>query len=265
MLRRLLTLAVRSERAVRFAKPIGQTRVIVQQAVRSPTRDNLREAVTVPQEPQERFLLLQLLDGVAPEKAWAERESVIKRIELAGTLDRGDEFTARAIAGWAEDLAHVLESKEANLLVPLFSELFAAKMLRAMDTERRNTYLMQRQAASDARSYLFDCIHALSAHVQGGTPTSEKTIGGITGLAQRLEMRYQAQIKACDVEVYRATAFLKEIEGTDAPSRSIEVAMAAQEAELETALARVVESLRQQSMQVMLRQRDEANNLEAIA
>ena len=263
-------LSYKGARVVKFAaQPMGQTRVIAQQ-VAEPERAPLQvseELVVARKEEQEqepeRFFLRQLMDGIAPETAWAERESVLDRIELASQLDRGDEFSARAIESWSEDLAHVLASQDATLLVPLFSELYAAKMLRAMYTERRSAYMAQRQSASHARSYLLDSIRALSDHVERGTPTSAVTIGGITGLTQRLELRYRAQIKQCDVEVYRASAFLKEIDGTDA--RGIEVAMAAHEAELKSSLSRIVEKLRHQSMQCMLRARDEADNLEAIA
>lgn len=168
--------------------------------------------------------------------------------------------------------------------VPLFSELYAAKDLRSMIVERRHSLKAQRQAAGDARAYLIDSIEALEEHCRGafaqharGTPefhaamaykrsypTGPKTIGGIYGLAQRLEMRYTAQVKALDAETFRATAFLREM-GSGDGGREIEVATSAHEADMLQKLAKLTETLRTESLQKMLSERAKGAVLTRLA
>lgn len=206
-------------------------------------------------EADERFLLGQLLDCVEPEKAWAERESVLSRIALAARLEQADEFTAKAIISWSEDLEVALGSPTPKLLVPLFSELFAAKMLRSMYVERRHSFKAQRQAAADAAAHLMDSVHALARHAEHSPELADSNsiVGGTLGLAQRMELRYMAQIKALDAEVYRATAFLKEIDGSEA--RGIEVVAAANEAGLVQKCEQLLDAMRAESLQALLRER----------
>ena len=219
-------------------------------------------------------MLGQVLESIQPESEWARRDSIFDRIELAATLDRGDEGSARAIAVWAEDLATDLCTPTARSLVPLFTALYATKDLRSLYVERRHSLMAQRQAAAHASAHLMDSIHALEAHSgaameqqRRGTmtfaeaeaqkrnyPTSPKTIGGIVGLSQRLEMRYTAQVKSLDAEAFRATAFLREM-GSDEDGRIVEAVTGAREAELQHKLAGLLKELREESLQVMMAQR----------
>lgn len=233
----------------------------------SPPRELVAQVVEAadsrPAEEAPFFLLNQLVESIQPEQAWSQREDIIERISIAATLDQADEFTARTIVGWAEDLTQVLGTSTAAKLVPLFSEMFASKALRSMYSERRLSYMMQRQASRHAASHLMDSINALATHVDEATPTSASTVGGITGLAQRLELRYSSQIRELDADTFRATAFLKEIDG-EGPERGIEVATAASEAELKGKLDGLLDDLRHESLQLMLRERVRSEAMEAM-
>ena len=213
----------------------------------------------VRKEADEHFVLGQLIESIEPERKWAQRDSVLARIELAARLDRGDEATARIVADWTEDLALVLGTETGSALVPLIARLYAAKDMRTMYVQQRSSWAAQRQAASDGKHHLMGAIDALEAHVETSTPTSASTIGGVTGLAQRLELRYTAQIKALDAEEYRAVAFLKEVDGS-----SVEAACAAQEAALEQSVREVLDQLRGESLEMMMRDRAERTVLSRL-
>ena len=59
-------------------------------------------------------------------------------------------------------------------------------------------------------------------------------------------------VKQCDAETYRATAFLKEIDGD-----AIEVACTAHEAEMQAKLARILEQLHASSLELLMSDRAE--------
>ena len=77
-------------------------------------------------------------------------------------------------------------------------------------------------------------------------------------------MRFSAQMKACNEESFRAKSYLKEIDG-GGPSRLIEVAMVAKEADLKQAIDEVVERLEKKSFDMLKRERAEFDELEALA
>ena len=151
-----------------------------------------------------------------PEKAWARRESFITRVEMASKLDRADDYTLSTVIGWSKK--ELTFDEASHQLEPIFTEMFAAKDIRAHYAEKRYSLKAQRQAATDAGHYLMDSIASLKAHVDEANrisaldyvsargleralgvesldryPASVRSIGGIVGLAQRLEMRFIAQ------------------------------------------------------------------------
>lgn len=257
--------------------------------------------------PRVPVVLKQLVGSITAESDWGRRDTMFNRIELAGDLDRGDETSMRAIASWSEDLSASLGTSTARFLVPLFTELYAVKELRSIYLERRMSLMWQRQAAMHASAHLMDSMEALEEHSRGalaqhprGTrefheaeaqkrsyPTGSETIGGIYGLAQRLELRYTAQVKALDMEMFRATAFLHEM-GSDVTEaahlvpkrrrsslpaqqrghesgRDVEVVTSVREADLKQKLAAVLEQLREDSLQQMMKERAEATIFSRLA
>ena len=76
-------------------------------------------------------------------------------------------------------------------------------------------------------------------------------------------MRYEAQVAALQEESFRATKYLTELEDGGA-GRAVEAVVVAKEADLQRQLGEVLERLEESSLLLMLEQREDADNLEAL-
>lgn len=95
--------------------------------------------------------------------------------------------------------------------------------------------------------------------------------GGLVGAVSRIRVRHQQHARAMkEQEGLRAlTALLleeevEEVKAADGDSRLVEFAVADREAKLQRELAEVVERLEAVSLRLLVEEREEADNLEAL-
>jgi hypothetical protein len=235
--------------------------------------------------------LREVLQDLSPELAYAERDRALKKILHAAQLHQADNHTMQYLSHFSKTLTKSL-GKPAQEVLPIFQELWATKELRARYLERRRSLLEQKQAAEHSTLHLKVAIAALEdsataeaqppeqaperlwrslgvseSHSPPSVPPSyggPTVVGGLSGLGERMRMRYQSQVFALEAEAFRAHALLKEIDA-DGPSRAVEAVVAAKEAELLKELCGVLDRCERSSLQLMYDQRAEADELEALA
>lgn len=225
--------------------------------------------------------------ALAPEFAYAERDSMLKRIGLAARLHKSDEYTMRVVSENVTSLQVTLGDKVHDIL-PIFRELNAAKDLHAMYVERCHSLSSQKRLAEIAASNLTATIadmqelanthkmpHNIDEEIEsvgselwvwlGAAPSRRfagtDSIGGVPGMVDRLSMRYEAQVAAAKEEAFRAHALLKEIQS----DRTLEAVVAAKESDAKKRLKALLEELERCSMRLYLEQCSDAENLEALA
>ena len=236
----------------------------------------------------------KMMERVSPELHWAERRSILEWMAIASKLDRSDRGTKISLIQWSESLCEMLGTSAESLLkdelLPEFGALFAAKDVRAMYLERRHSLKAQAQAADHAALHLQDTMFLLKKRLDekkhresenvveapaaalsiwqglGLIKKAPKSpIGGASGMVERLSMKYSAQVKALHEESFRGKAYFKEIVEGDGKMHAIEVAVAAKEAVGQKRINAILKKLEQESMQALLRERANADNLEALA
>ena len=91
-------------------------------------------------------------------------------------------------------------------------------------------------------------------------------MGGLSGLVDRIKVRYDAQARTLREEGFRASALLKEIGGGDLASlRVVEVVIADRERLLQQKVSAVLEGLGARSLRVLMEDRATAERQEAAA
>ena len=197
----------------------------------------------------------KLRRGVASEEAALaarhRRNSQMDRLDLCTQLQQFDVWSAQYVADTSKELMQDL-GEPADRLVPLFAELFAAKDLSTKYTERRVSLGTQEQLANHAAYFLRDSIAAIDKQVesQGVLPLAhfEKLGFGPARIdparAEKLKQRFEGQIEECMDERDYAQSILAALEPATGPTRVIEVAVAAKQADLEKEIDNVLRRLR---------------------
>ena len=209
--------------------------------------------------------------NVAPEPmthaggmlGYARRVKAIDMLQLCSQLQIIDRWTGEHVVRSSGDLAHVFGHETVERIVPIFREMASIKELNAMYLERRRSLGSQKQAAEHAALHLEDTIEALGKELEQQYYKLNSTIDGYA--ADRLKVRFEAQIDALNEEAETAGTLAAQIENTAGPRRAIEAVVTLKLHELQEELVSVLAELRRQNLQLFYRDRDEADNLEALA
>ena len=134
--------------------------------------------------------------SLAPAFRYADRESILSRISLVTGLDRSDGATGRYLVDWQQELSQTL-GPEAEEVVPLFSELFAVKDLRAMYNYKRHSLSAQASAANHAASHLRQTLQAVEEDGQEGGRAGHLR----PHMVDCYRMRFSSQIEEAHHEV----------------------------------------------------------------
>lgn len=222
-------------------------------------------------------------ERLAPELAWEARRSLLKRLRMVGSVDHVSRHEARDLA----NRARALEPELGDAVADLFEELAAVK-----DLGPSRSLARQMLAAEQAAKHLEATIHAHEAHALNpvSQPSDAAAVdyerlrarlaeeeeeehgGGLVGAVSRIRVRHQQHARAMkEQEGLRAplTALLleeevEEVKAADGDSRLVEFAVADREAKLQRELAEVVERLEAVSLRLLVEEREEADNLEAL-
>lgn len=222
-------------------------------------------------------------ERLAPELAWEARRSLLKRLRMVGSVDHVSRHEARDLA----NRARALEPELGDAVADLFEELAAVKK----DLGPSRSLARQTLAAEQAAKHLEATIHAHEAHALNpvSQPSDAAAVdyerlrarlaeeeeeehgGGLVGAVSRIRVRHQQHARAMkEQEGLRAlTALLleeevEEVKAADGDSRLVEFAVADREAKLQRELAEVVERLEAVSLRLLVEEREEADNLEAL-
>lgn len=221
-------------------------------------------------------------ERLAPELAWEARRSLLKRLRMVGSVDHVSRHEARDLA----NRARALEPELGDAVADLFEELTALNLGPSRSLAR------QMLAAEQAAKHLEATIHAHEAHALNpvSQPSDAAAVdyerlrarlaeeeeeehgGGLVGAVSRIRVRHQQHARAMkEQEGLRAplTALLleeevEEVKAADGDSRLVEFAVADREAKLQRELAEVVERLEAVSLRLLVEEREEADNLEAL-
>ena len=225
-----------------------------------------------------------------PETAWADRNNMLERIALVARCDGFSAFDAEGVGRLVGELRPTL-GLEVESLLPLFANLGVIKNVRSMAREREHSLKAQKQAAEHAVRHLEDTVAALEAHLRDPLRRSADSapgevlcsrllgltsgmrvsppysaVGGLSGLVDRIKVRYDAQARTLREEGFRASALLKEIGGGDLASfRVVEVVIADRERLLQQKVSAVLEGLGARSLRVLMEDRATAERQEAAA
>lgn len=222
-------------------------------------------------------------ERLAPELAWEARRSLLKRLRMVGSVDHVSRHEARDLA----NRARALEPELGDAVADLFEELAAVRK----DLGPSRSLARQMLAAEQAAKHLEATIHAHEAHALNpvSQPSDAAAVdyerlrarlaeeeeeehgGGLVGAVSRIRVRHQQHARAMkEQEGLRAlTALLleeevEEVKAADGDSRLVEFAVADREAKLQRELAEVVERLEAVSLRLLVEEREEADNLEAL-
>ena len=224
---------------------------------------------------------------MAPELAWEARRSLLKRLRMVGSVDHVSRHEARDLA----NRARALEPELGDAVADLFEELAAVRSSKWKDLGPSRSLARQMLAAEQAAKHLEATIHAHEAHALNpvSQPSDAAAVdyerlrarlaeeeeeehgGGLVGAVSRIRVRHQQHARAMkEQEGLRAlTALLleeevEEVKAADGDSRLVEFAVADREAKLQRELAEVVERLEAVSLRLLVEEREEADNLEAL-
>ncbi|EOD15634.1 hypothetical protein EMIHUDRAFT_103163 [Emiliania huxleyi CCMP1516] len=225
-------------------------------------------------------------ERLAPELAWEARRSLLKRLRMVGSVDHVSRHEARDLA----NRARALEPELGDAVADLFEELAAVKVAGG-ELGPSRSLAHQMLAAEQAAKHLEATIHAHEAHALNpvSQPSDAAAVdyerlrarlaeeeeeehgGGLVGAVSRIRVRHQQHARAMkEQEGLRAlTALLleeevEEVKAADGDSRLVEFAVADREAKLQQELAEVVERLEAVSLRLLVEEREEADNLEAL-
>ena len=226
-------------------------------------------------------------ERLAPELAWEARRSLLKRLRMVGSVDHVSRHEARDLA----NRARALEPELGDAVADLFEELAAVRSSKWKDLGPSRSLARQMLAAEQAAKHLEATIHAHEAHALNpvSQPSDAAAVdyerlrarlaeeeeeehgGGLVGAVSRIRVRHRQHARAMkEQEGLRAlTALLleeevEEVKAADGDSRLVEFAVADREAKLQRELAEVVERLEAVSLRLLVEEREEADNLEAL-
>lgn len=248
--------AVASQSPVRAWMPPQRTRIV-----------KLRMADREPEQPEKVQNLhykpkaWKLETSPIPAIAYAERASSLSRLQAITELQKMDGFSARFISDSVAELTEKV-SKSATALVPLFSELSAALDLNALYAERRFSFGLQAQCASDALHHLNDSVSHLNELVDDEYYKLDALVD--LEAAMRLVTRFKSQAAAAEDELGAANELLRSIEPSEGPNRAIEAVVAAKVTDVKSELTSLITKLKAECHQLYLRERTEADNMDAL-
>lgn len=189
-------------------------------------------------------------------------DKMIDKLQLCSRLIMIDKWTADYVVEASGEMAKTFGEKAVERILPIFSEMSAVKELNAMYVERQHSLGSQKQSAEHAIEHLQDSIEALGKELEQNYWKLDSALNGYAH--DRLKVRFESQIEALGEEAQTARTLMARMENTAGPRRAIEAVATLKVSELEAELASIFTRLRKDNLQMFYRNRDEADNLEAL-